>query len=157
MFLVRSAADMHKLVQNTLQHRVSLSLVNCVTSTQIKRWYIHSRNEQNVTLNSLLNLHIIHLRFQIIKHVSEVYSLLESCVLYMKTFPLPFLLIEASRVAQMVKNLPAKQETEFNPWVKKVLWRREWQPTPVFLPGKLHGQRSLAGYKSMGSQRVGHD
>ena len=33
-----------------------------------------------------------------------------------------------------------------NPWVGKVPWRREWQPTPVFLPGKSHGQRSLAGY-----------
>ena len=38
-------------------------------------------------------------------------------------------------------------------------WRREWQPTPEFLPGKSHGQRSLAGCcrVSMGSQRVRHD
>ena len=35
---------------------------------------------------------------------------------------------------------------EFNPWIGKVLWRRKWQPTPVFLPGKSHGQRSLVGY-----------
>ena len=33
----------------------------------------------------------------------------------------------------------------FNPWIRKMLWRRKWQPTPVFLPGKFHGQRSLAG------------
>ena len=33
-----------------------------------------------------------------------------------------------------------------DPWVRKIPWRREWQPTPVFLPGKPHGQRSLAGY-----------
>ena len=33
----------------------------------------------------------------------------------------------------------------FNLWVRKIPWRREWQPTPVFLPGKSHGQRSLAG------------
>ena len=32
------------------------------------------------------------------------------------------------------------------PWVGKILWRREWQPTPVFLPGKFHGQRSLESY-----------
>ena len=38
----------------------------------------------------------------------------------------------------------------FNPWVKKTPWRREWQPTPVFLPGKFHGQRSLAGYSPWG-------
>ena len=31
----------------------------------------------------------------------------------------------------------------FNPWVRKIPWRRKWQPTPVFLPGKSHGQRNL--------------
>ena len=34
----------------------------------------------------------------------------------------------------------------FDPWVEKIPWRRKQQPTPVFLPGKSHGQRSLAGY-----------
>ena len=34
----------------------------------------------------------------------------------------------------------------FNPWIRKISWRRAWQPTPVFLPGKSHGQRSMAGY-----------
>ena len=34
----------------------------------------------------------------------------------------------------------------FNPWVGKIPWNREWQPTLVFLPGKFHGWRSLAGY-----------
>ena len=34
----------------------------------------------------------------------------------------------------------------FNPWVRKILWRRVWQPTPIFLPGECHGQRSLVGY-----------
>jgi len=38
----------------------------------------------------------------------------------------------------------------------KILWRREWQPTPVFLPGEFHGQRSWAGY-SPWDLRVGHD
>jgi len=37
------------------------------------------------------------------------------------------------------------QETEFNPWIGKIPWRRKWQPTPVFLPEKFHGQRSLVG------------
>ena len=46
---------------------------------------------------------------------------------------------------------------EFTPWVGKILWSRKWQPTPVFLPGKSHGQRSLAGYSLIGSQRLGHD
>ena len=34
----------------------------------------------------------------------------------------------------------------FNPWIRKIPWRRAWQPTPVPLPGESHGQRSLAGY-----------
>ena len=53
----------------------------------------------------------------------------------------------------MVKNPPANAGDQgFSPWVRKILWRREWQPTPVFLPGesipwteeptdKYHGQR----------------
>ena len=41
------------------------------------------------------------------------------------------------------------------PWVGKISWRREWQPTPVFLPGEVHGQRSPR--QSMGSQRAWHD
>ena len=39
----------------------------------------------------------------------------------------------------------------------KILWRRKWQPTPVFLPGKSHGPRSLAGYRSWGCKRVRHN
>ena len=46
---------------------------------------------------------------------------------------------------------------QFDPWVGKIPWRRKWQPTLVFLPGKSHGQKSLVGLQSMGSQRVGHD
>ena len=38
----------------------------------------------------------------------------------------------------------------FDPWVRKIPWRRKWQPTPVFLPGKFHGQRSLVGYSPRG-------
>ena len=38
----------------------------------------------------------------------------------------------------------------FDPWVGKITWRREWLPTPVFLPGKFHGQRSLVDYTAHG-------
>jgi len=41
-------------------------------------------------------------------------------------------------------------------WVERIPWRRAWLPTPVFLPGEFHGQRSLAGYSPWGC-RVGHD
>ena len=57
------------------------------------------------------------------------------------------------QVVLVVKNPPAKagnKRHRFDPWVRKVPWRRAWQPTPVFLPGESHGQRSLAGYGPWG-------
>ena len=42
----------------------------------------------------------------------------------------------------------------FSPWVRKIPWRREWQPTPVFLPGEFHGQRILAGYSLWGGKEL---
>ena len=59
----------------------------------------------------------------------------------------------ASPVAQMVNNLPAEQETWVQSLGGKLLWRREWQPTLVFLPGEFHGQRSLAGYNPWGHKK----
>ena len=56
----------------------------------------------------------------------------------------------ASQVALVVKKLPANakhiRDLGVNPWVGKIPYRRAWQPTPVFLPGESHGQRSLASY-----------
>ena len=42
----------------------------------------------------------------------------------------------------------------FNPWVVEIPWRRKWQPTPVFLPGKYHGWRSLEGYSPWGRKEL---
>jgi len=50
----------------------------------------------------------------------------------------------------VVKNLPECRRPGFDPRVGKIPWRREWQHTPVFLPGESHGQRSLAGYSPWG-------
>ena len=55
-------------------------------------------------------------------------------------------IIKAYLVAQMVKNPPAMQETGVQSLSQDHPFRKEWQPTPVFLPGESHGQRSLAGY-----------
>ena len=55
----------------------------------------------------------------------------------------------------MVKNLPSRRR-RFDPWVRKIPWRREWLPTPVFLLGKFHAQRSSVGYSPWG-RRVGCD
>ena len=52
--------------------------------------------------------------------------------------------------------MPTIQDTcrkhGFNPWVKKMPWRRKWQPTPIFLPVKSHGEKSLVGYRPKGSK-----
>ena len=50
---------------------------------------------------------------------------------------------KASLVAQMVKNLPAVQEIQARSLVRKIPWRRKWQPISVLLPGEFHGLRSL--------------
>ena len=62
----------------------------------------------------------------------------------------------ASLMAQQGKNLPANagdtgnRRRGFDSWVEMIPWKRKWQPTPVFLPEKSHGQRSLAGYSPWG-------
>ena len=56
-------------------------------------------------------------------------------------------------IAQWVKNLPAVQETWVS-WVEKIPWKKKWQPTPGFLPGEPHGQRSLT-VQTMGLQESG--
>ena len=54
-------------------------------------------------------------------------------------------------VAQMVKKICLQgSRPRFNPWVRKIPWRREWLLIPVFLPGDSRGQRSLAGYRPWG-------
>ena len=62
--------------------------------------------------------------------------------------------IWASLVVQMVKNLPAMWET----WVRSLggedTLKREWQPTPVFLPRESHGHRSLVGYSPQGRKEL---
>ena len=56
----------------------------------------------------------------------------------------------APLVAQTVKNLHAMQETRVRSLGQEDSLRREWLPTPVFLPGESHGWRSLVGYSPWG-------
>ena len=60
-------------------------------------------------------------------------------------------LSSSSSMAQTVKKICLQcQRPKFDPWVRKILWKRERQPTPVFLPGGFHGQRSLVGNSPWG-------
>ena len=59
----------------------------------------------------------------------------------------------ASLVAQLVKNLPTWGRPGFDPWVGKILWRRERLPTPVFWPGEFHGLYSACGPEELDSTK----
>ena len=60
-----------------------------------------------------------------------------------------------SLVAQTVKASPYNGGgPRFDPWVGKISWRRKWQPTPVLLPGKSHGWRSLVRYSPWGHKEL---
>ena len=63
-------------------------------------------------------------------------------------------MINAFPGGSRVKNLPMQQRLIFDPLVGKISWKRKWQLTTVFLPGKFHGQRSLAGYSSWGCREL---
>ena len=73
------------------------------------------------------------------------------CIFFSENFGYSYCLLTGFQMVLVVKNLPACQcrrhkRCRFDPWVGKIPWRTAWQPTPVFLPGESHGQRSLAGY-----------
>ena len=57
----------------------------------------------------------------------------------------------------LAKNPPANSGCGFDPWAGKIPWRREWQPTPVFLPGEPPWAEEPGGLQSMGSQRFGRN
>ena len=64
----------------------------------------------------------------------------------------------ASRVALVLKNPPVNagdvRDEGLIPGLGRFPWRRTWQPTPVFLPGEFHGQRSLVGYSPWGCKEL---
>ena len=78
------------------------------------------------------------------------------------SFPKYSVIFWASQAALVVKRptasagVVADWGVGLSPWVGKIPWRRAWQPTPVFVPGESHGQRSLGGY-SPKCRRVRHD
>ena len=66
-----------------------------------------------------------------------------------------------TQVRSLGQEDPLEKEVEapcwrpgFNPWVRKISWRRKWQATPVFLPGKSHGWRNLGGHSPWGHKEM---
>ena len=80
-------------------------------------------------------------QFSIERHLMEV---IKSCDHLWKS------ILGTSQVVKTHLPLHETLESRFDPWVGKIPWSRAWQPTPVFLPGDSHGQRSLAGYSPWG-------
>ena len=104
-----------------------------------------------ITLNTVIvsKIHIRNDRWfiLIIKNHPEFNSILSQIKVLRKTFKR---VLGDFQGGSVVKNLPANAgvawRCRFNPWVRKIPWRRKWQPTPVFLSKNLHGQKNLAGY-----------
>ena len=66
----------------------------------------------------------------------------------MHIYNIMYIILWIFQVVLAVKNLAVDagdRRHGFSPWVTKIPWRRAWPPTPVFLPGESHGQRSLVG------------
>ena len=85
-------------------------------------------------------------------HLQHLHSGLH-CVSYLTSWSLNFLI---GAMGIFLRCHSGKESTcqcrrcRFDPWVGRIPWRREWEPPPVFLPGKFHGQRRLADYSPCG-------
>ena len=66
----------------------------------------------------------------------------------------PYITVGGFPGGPVVKTLPASRRHWFHLWVGKIPWRRKRQPTPILLPGKSHGQRSLAAYSPCGCKEL---
>ena len=93
--------------------------------------------------------------------ISHAYFL-SVCCAHLYIFTLPSSSCWASQMAQWFKKKKKRSTCQcrkckrpgFDPWVRKIPWGRKWQCTPVFLPGKFRGQRSLVDYSPWGHKEL---
>ena len=108
--------------------------------------YTFSKISQCASYESPLKMMYKSGKIQI--HISFQYISFILCYSLFQYYLNPYF-IRASQIALVVKNPPVKagrhKRHRFNAWIRKIPWWRAQQPTLVFLPGKPHGQRSLAG------------
>ena len=69
-------------------------------------------------------------------------------------FSIHYFGFQASQVAQGQESSCQCRRHRFNPWVRKISWRRKWQPDPAFFPGESHGQRNLVGNNPWGRKEL---
>ena len=77
-----------------------------------------------------------------------------SCPVYFNISPFFSLWPGGTRGKEPTCQCRRHKSHRFHPWVRKIPWRWKWLPTPVFLPGESHGQRSLAGYSPWGHKEL---
>ena len=92
--------------------------------------------------------------------MTSILSQFETKVIFSRKFSMAFfyqLLLKNGIPRWCIGNLPMQETGSFDSWVRKIPWRRKWQPTLAFLPGKSCRQKSLVGYSSCSHKRVIHD
>ena len=101
----------------------------------------NSHNIELIILEWTIQQHLVHSKY----YANTTYSLFQN-ISIQNRIPYP---LGASLVAQLVRNLPSMRETWVWSLVRKIPWRREGLPTPVFWPGELHGLYSPWGRKEL--------
>ena len=96
---------------------------------------------------SLLNIYSCFVFLKIVIFTQWTKQFISSCVMIADEFEFIYTVFVPSLLAQMVQCLPTMQETWIRSLLGKILWRKKWQRTPVALPGKRHGWRSVVDYK----------
>ena len=74
---------------------------------------------------------------------------------FLQQFPIKSSHLDGTSYKESACQCSRHKRYGFDPWVRKISWSRKWQPAPVFLPGKLHGQRGLVGYSQWGCKESG--
>ena len=97
------------------------------------------------------NIHILYgVLYIFIIYVYYIYLFINKIYAYINIWGLPWWLSSKEYICQ-------HRRLKFDPWIGKIPQRRKWQPTPVFLPGKSHGKKSLVDYTVHGVPRVRHN
>ena len=143
----------------------SMSSSNCcfLTCIQISQetgqvvWYSHlfQKFPQFIVIHTFKGFGIVN-KAEIdvfLYTIYPIYILYIYSSVYMSGFPS----ISAIRILLQCRRCLLDRRYGFNPWVRKIHWRRKWLSTPEFFPGKFHGQRSLAGFSPWGRKRVRRD
>ena len=100
---------------------------------------------------------LFHCDFNKLLQQSQSYFMEDSHTSFYDTFSLSVSLLLGLLWWLSGKESTCQCRRRVHPWVRKSTWRRKWQATPVSLPGKFHGQRSLVGYSPWGCKTVRHN